>query len=114
LGLAFIKSSEEHRQDNAIALAKRWSIFKQLKKVEIRRKSLTRPNCLQALGHNASAEAMARVTAHGVYDWTILFLFITVTDCAWRQYDNNVLIKVTDDLKYIFTVRQIRNSVTYS
>jgi hypothetical protein len=64
LGLAFIKSSEEHSQDYAIAVAKRWSIFKQLKKVEISQKSLTRPNCLQALGHSASAEAKARVIAH--------------------------------------------------
>lgn len=59
--LAFIKPFVEHRQDYTTALEKKWSIFKKIKKVEIGRKSFTRPNCPQALGHSASAEAKARV-----------------------------------------------------
>ena len=61
LWLAFIKPTAENRQDYTIALEKKWSPFKKIKKVEISRQSLTRPNCPQAPGHSASAEAKARV-----------------------------------------------------
>jgi hypothetical protein len=66
-GLAFIKPFAEHRQFYTRALEKKWSIFKKIKKVEMSRESLTRPNCLQALGHSASAEAKARVVIDSTY-----------------------------------------------
>ena len=111
--IAFMKPSAEHRQDCTMVLEKKWSIFKKIQKEEKSRKSLTRPKCSQALGHSASAEAKARTIDSTYMTGRYCFYSKYVTHCACRPYDN-ALIKLTDDLKYIFTVRQFRNSVTFT
>jgi len=79
-----MKPFTEHCQDYTIALEKKWSIFKKIKKVEISRKSLTHPKRPQTLGHSASAEAKARLRVIDSTYMTGCYCFCSkyVTDCA--------------------------------